>query len=281
MGIRNPKSLHIFRRYVLHGYIPVIEGIVAVAGDEIMKRIENILLDFEYSDFVRVESDKAGNGIRFTISILPEGIRKISNNIGVERIPEGIDVPTRKEILELSKKVFASKGYKFSVEPILSAKPLLPFIGEDFASYFLNESKTSLKNQMVLMKRLSGLVSYYKGARLDLMPKISKDIIVRVPMSQYQQNKYTIERTGEIEQEKGKKGDVVNQLWSDIYEIANSKSSTSYRMGSRQVCNFAFPPQVTRPRPQNKEDIELRIKKISDYLKETDKVNEIQCSSQN
>jgi hypothetical protein len=28
-------------------------------------------------------------------------------------------------------------------------------------------------------------------------------------------------------------------------------------MGSRQVCNFAFPPQVTRPRPQNKEDVEL------------------------
>lgn len=254
--INFPEELGILSN-VLHGYIPVVEGIVAVAGDEIMKRIENILLEFEFSDFVRVESDKAGNGIRFTISLLPEGIRKISNNIGVERIPEGIDVPSRKEIVELIKKSFASKSYKFSVEPILSAKPLLPFIGEDFASYFLNESKTSLKNQMVLMKRLSGLVSYYKGARLDLMPKISKDVIVRVPMSEFQQNKYTIERTGEIEQEKGKKGDVVNQIWSDIYEIANSKSSNSYRMGSRQVCNFAFPPQVTRPRPQNKEDIEL------------------------
>ena len=254
--INFPEELGILSN-VLHGYIPVVEGIVAVAGDEIMKRIENILLDFEFSDFVRVESDKAGNGIRFIISILPEGIRKISNNIGVERIPEGIDIPSRKEIVELLKKLFSSKGYKFSVDPILSAKPLLPFIGEDFATAFLNESKTSLKNKMVLMKRLSGLVSYYKGARLDLMPKISKDVIVRVPMSQYQQNKYTIERTGEIEQEKGKKGESTQQIWSDIYEIANSKSSTSYRMGSRQVCNFAFPPQVTRPRPQNKEDVEL------------------------
>jgi len=264
--INFPEELGILSN-ILHGYIPVIEGIIAVAGDEIMKRIEHVLLEFEYSDFVRVEADKGGSGIRFTISLLPEGIRKISNDIGVERIPLGIAVPSRKEVLELVKQLFSSKDYRFSVEPILSAKPLLPFIGEDFSSYFLNESKTSLKNQTVLMKRLSGLISYYKGSRSDLMPKINKDVVVRVPMSLYQQTKYIIERTQEIDKEKSKtKGSEPSQVWADIYEISNSKSSNSYRMGSRQTCNFTFPPDVTRPRPSSKEDIEYETQFDKDIV---------------
>ena len=264
--INFPEELGILSN-ILHGNIPVIEGIIAVAGDEMLKRIQHILLDFEFSDFVRVEADKGGSGIRFIISILPEGIRKISNDIGVERIPLGIAVPSRKEILTLVKQLFISKEYRFSVEPILTAKALLPFIGEDFSNYFLNESKTNLKNQAVLMKRLSGLVSYYKGSRMDLMPKINKDVVVRVPMSLYQQNKYILERTEEINKEKSKtKGSEPSKVWADIYEISNSKSSNSYRMGSRQTCNFVFPPEVTRPRPSSKEDIEYETQFDKDII---------------
>ena len=35
------------------------------------------------------------------------------------------------------------------------------------------------------------------------------------------------------------------------------KNSTSYRMGSRQTCNFSFPPSVTRPRTNNISDVDL------------------------
>ena len=75
-------------------------------------KLENILLDSLYTDFVRVEPDKAGGGIRFTLSLLPEGVRKISNDVGVERIPEGVEIPTRQEILFGIIKMFEEKGFK-------------------------------------------------------------------------------------------------------------------------------------------------------------------------
>ena len=255
--INFPEELGILSN-VLHGYIPIIEGILSVTGTEIEKRVENLLLDSLYTDFVRVEPDKAGGGIRFTVSLLPEGVRKISNDVGVERIPEGVEIPTRQEILFGITKMFEEKGFKFSSEPILKATPLLPSFGEEFSSIFLDKNHTKVENKAVLIKRLSGLVSYYKGSRQDLMPKVIRDEVIRVPMSEYQQKMYTLERTNEIDQEKSKeKTKGLDAIWSEVYEIANMKNSTSYRMGSRQTCNFSFPPSVTRPRTNNISDVDL------------------------
>jgi len=255
--INFPEELGILSN-VLHGYIPIIEGVLSVTGNEIEKRVENILLDSLYTDFVRVEPDKAGGGIRFTLSLLPEGVRKISNDVGVERIPEGVEIPTRQEILFGITKMFEEKGFKFSSEPILKASPLLPAFGEEFSSIFLDKNHTKVENKAVLIKRLSGLISYYKGSRQDLMPKVIRDEVIRVPMSEYQQKMYTLERTNEIDQEKNKeKTKGLDAIWSEVYEIANMKNSTSYRMGSRQTCNFSFPPSVTRPRTNNISDVDL------------------------
>jgi len=255
--INFPEELGILSN-VLHGYIPIIEGVLSVTGTEIEKRVENILLDSLYTDFVRVEPDKAGGGIRFTLSLLPEGVRKISNDVGVERIPEGVEIPTRQEILFGITKMFEEKGFKFSSEPILKATPLLPAFGEEFSSIFLDKNHTKVENKAVLIKRLSGLISYYKGSRQDLMPKVIRDEVIRVPMSEYQQKMYTLERTNEIDQEKSKeKTKGLDAIWSEVYEIANMKNSTSYRMGSRQTCNFSFPPSVTRPRTNNISDVDL------------------------
>jgi hypothetical protein len=255
--INFPEELGILSN-VLHGYIPIIEGVLSVTGTEIEKRVENILLDSLYTDFVRVEPDKAGGGIRFTLSLLPEGVRKISNDVGVERIPEGVEIPTRQEILFGITKMFEEKGFKFSSEPILKASPLLPAFGEEFSSIFLDKNHTKVENKAVLIKRLSGLISYYKGSRQDLMPKVIRDEVIRVPMSEYQQKMYTLERTNEIDQEKSKeKTKGLDAIWSEVYEIANMKNSTSYRMGSRQTCNFSFPPSVTRPRSNNISDVDL------------------------
>jgi hypothetical protein len=64
-------------------------------------------------------------------------------------------------------------------------------------------------------------------------------------------------RLDEIKIESSKKKEAAGGLagiWAEVYEIGKAKQSTNYRMGSRQACNFAFPPGITRPRPNSKEE---------------------------
>lgn len=255
--INFPEELGILAN-VLHGYIPVIEGIISVTGDDNKNRIEVTLLEYPYVDFVRVELDKAGNGTRFTVSLLPDGTRKIANDIGVERLPEGVNPPSRVEILGELRDIFIKKGFSFSLQPQLIAKPLLPIFHQDYENNFL-EGINGLKNKAVLIKRLTGIISYYKGSRQDLMPKVLRDVIVRCPMSEYQQSKYLLERADEVEKDKLKKKGQgkVDPIWSEVFELSQGSSSNSYRMGSRQVCNFAFPSQVTRPRPNTQAEVDI------------------------
>jgi len=263
--INFPEELGILAN-VLHGYISIIEGIVAVSGDEILKRINSMLLEFAYTDFVRVEPDSAGSGTRFLVSLLPEGVRKISNDVGVERIPEDTSIPSLQEILAELKSMFSQKGFRFSLEPQLVAKPLLPIYHDDFISKFIDPSG-KVTNNIVLMKRLTGIVSYYKGSRQDLMPKVVRDTVVRVPMSEYQQNKYIIERAAEIDKDKKSKSKKSsNPIMSEVFQMSESTTSNSYRMASRQICNFAFPSQVVRPRPNNKEELELESPEDEDIV---------------
>lgn len=256
--INFPEELGILAN-ILHGYIPVIEGIIAITGDDNRNRIETALLEYPYVDFVRVESDKSGNGTRFTVSLLPDGVRKIANDVGVERIPEGVDVPSKQEILAEIKELFTKKGLTFSLMPQLIAKPLLPIYNKDYELNFF-QGLDGIKNKAVLIKRLTGIISYYKGSRQDLMPKVMRDEIVRCPMSMYQQSKYLIPRLLEVNKQLEEQPQTKNAkgaIWSEVFEIKGSKESGNYRMGSRQLCNFAFPPQVTRPSPQTKEEFKL------------------------
>ena len=50
--INFPEELGILAN-ILHGYIPVIEGIISVTGDDNRNRIETALLEYPYVDFIR------------------------------------------------------------------------------------------------------------------------------------------------------------------------------------------------------------------------------------
>ena len=266
--INFPEELGILAN-VLHGYIPIVEGVISSKPGKTEESITRILSDFDYSDFVRVEPDAAGGGIKFIISLLPEGIKKISNDTGVERIEEGIEVPSREQIVEELVELFKENRFNFSTSPTLLAIPLLPAFGEEFSQSFLNMNRTSLTNTVVLAKRLSGLISYYKGAREDRMPKVIRDEVLRIPMSEYQQKIYMLERGIEIKKDKGKtknKGPKLD-VWTEISDIANMKNTTNYRMTSRQICNFAFPPSIKRPRAITKKEQDVEgtdVKEITD-----------------
>jgi hypothetical protein len=273
--INFPEELGILAN-VLHGYIHIAEGRV-VRGksvDEEMKikeEIERIAHDHPYIDFYRVTVDDSG--IRFLVTTLPEGIRKIPDSVGVERIPLDETSMSFQSAIESFKSELDTHKIQLVAAIRSRSEPLLPPVNASFQERFFNTEATTLmdtgliKNRLVLLKRLSGLVSYYKGSRKDLMPAVTKDEIVRVPMSPYQQDRYSRVRLEEIDIEekmKDKKQEglgagKLGTLWAEIYEIRKLKQSSNYRMGSRQACNFVFPPNVSRPRPRTQAEAEQEV----------------------
>jgi len=214
---------------ILHGYIPTLT--YKYSNEKVMAKNR-------FLDFVKVE-----NGLA-TCTLLPYGIEQSGD--GVKRVEK----PTAMSeiIAELEK----------SFGPTLTneAKIVLPPFGEQFRELFINRDK--LQNKMVLVKRLSGLISYYKGGREDLMPRIKVDEIVRVPMSAFSMAGYTEVRSEEIKKEK--------KPTKDSGEEDESKTA-NYKMASRQASNFVFPSSVTRPRASNlREELTEAVGNETDLL---------------
>lgn len=232
----------------------------------------NFCEDLDFYD-VAIEDRRAV--IDFTFTFLPEGYRKVQGQLGVERIPFADTLESTEEKLAKVRgcinKVLKgiNKAYEFTRKIVERAEPLLPVMGEpsiaeakslddSFKGRFIDTDGVGIVNEQVLMKRLSGLISYYKGSRKDLMPEVKKedDVVVKVPMSLDQQKKYVAVRLAEIkieeQKEKSKKG-APEAGKGDDAELKKLSSSQNYRMASRQACNFVFPDGFTRPRPQTAE----------------------------
>jgi len=161
-------------------------------------------------------------------------------------------------------KLFKSAGLEFSGTPVARAESLLPPIAEDyttnkrkyrgFHTHFI-PNKMDLINKGTLVTRLTGLVSYYKGSSLELMPRVERDEVVRVPMSDYVQKSYSEKRVEELKKElDADKDQTVDKAWKAVFDMKDTTQSNNFKMGSRQACNFAFPPEVARPRAGNKKE---------------------------
>jgi hypothetical protein len=265
--INFPEELGILSN-VLHGYLHVISGRVSkgkdlVADEQLQKRIRELATANPYVDFI--ETIINDQGVGFTMTFLPEGIQKTFEKKGVERLNPGEASMTFQERLEYTKADFTKN--RIQVAWSIHSEPLLSPIGETFRETFIAEDGISIKNKIVLTKRLTGLISYYKGSRKDLMPQVTIDQVVRVPLSIYQQEVYSKIRLEEIEIEEkkekpsegglgaGRQGDI----WAELYEIKKQKNTSTYRVYSRQACNFTFPPGIVRPKPRDKEEVEDEI----------------------
>ena len=254
--INFPEELGILAN-ILHGYIPLFKGVINQTGEKARNAIKNIALKHPNLDFVSVEPST--EGIELTATLLEEGLQKVKGSGGVERIHDS-SIPSHDEIKTSLIDALKAGNFTFRTEPSLIATPLLHPFGEEFQRDFLSADGLELKNKFVLGKRLLGLVSYYKGSRQDLMPKIKVDEVVRIPFSSYSQGAYSKIRIEEIKIEEKKKDagpGGLGAVWGEVYDIGQKASSSNYRMGSRQMCNFAFPDTITRPRTKNKAEEEM------------------------
>jgi hypothetical protein len=273
--INFPEEIAILTN-LLGGYIHTSSFTVGPASEENRKTVQKILKENPRIDFEEVELQ--GLNMSVLITALPEGIIKATDSTGVLGAQRSKE-PTKSladcviEIIEAIK----AKGLKIMKQPEFKSEPLLPPVGQEFRDTFLEADGTTLRNKIVLRKRLQGLISYYRGSKKELMPQVTRDELVRVPFTPYAQAEYLRIRGEELKkqmEQKAKKAPEggaaaagkMGNLVSELYELAKMKSSNSYRMFSRQSCNFAFPEGITRPRPRNQMEAVAEIGKDRDIV---------------
>ena len=258
--INYPEELGILVN-VLQGYIHTCSFFVSDASDAKKKQVEKIMKDHPYIDFVEVQPQ--GPNLACLFTLLPEGQMKATfkdGSFGVQATEEV--TPTLFQIADQLIGLFKSEGIELTKPPTFQSEPRLPPLNEAFTANFVNGS--TINSDIVLAKRIQGTVSYYRGSKKELMPEVTRDEVVRVPMSSYQQMHYQSVRASEIDQEQKKKkfegrGKKVSAkaapVITSIYGTPPSKQSSSYRVFSRQGCNFAFPENILRPLPMNKNEV--------------------------
>lgn len=153
----------------------------------------------------------------------------------------------------------------------------LPDISETFNEMFINSELGIIKNEDLFKRRIIGLTSYFRSAQENLLPKYemssTDDIYHVVPceMSDFQFGVYEKIRKAEDESEKNKRKNEGRNKGKANEDLSTIPST--YRIFSRACCNFAFPDEVGRPRPdkievpeQDTDDMEiLQMKNYNEF----------------
>jgi hypothetical protein len=216
------------------------------------------------------KSDKIINIVRN-----PRGFITAPTNDGVIASPEN-DI-SDDEFKVLMKTLFRENNYDVSL--IVNKYTALPDNEDEFMGLFYNEVKNQIKNPMLFQSRIMGLVSYFSTQNKSLLPTVTVNEVVEVPMSNYQFLAYSKIRKKELEQDKSKKETVKPKGKSRSVKSKKSESDdanlfddkkSSYRAFSRMHCSFVFPESVPRPYKTFKIDEtekQLLLKSVEDDLK--------------
>jgi len=224
------------------------------------KMIKQLADEHPYIDDIRFTEGSGNLTVLFTG--LPEGTKKKFTGKEFIGILREETVKPFTEIVSSFREAISKKGRKMEFKS--AALPLLPIFYDDFRDAFVNEAGLLKEGgpDIVLGKRLTGLISYYKGSKVELMPKVISDVLEFVEMSDFQASAYmevrSIEVNKELKQKKKEKGKVAPWLG----EAEKLDKSTTYKMVSRQTCNFAFLEEIVRPRPKKLGKIELSVEGV-------------------
>lgn len=159
----------------------------------------------------------------------------------------------------------------------------LPDLEKPFREIFVDTERLQIKKsvEIPLMARLSGLISYYKGGKADLMAKVEFDRVEQVNMSDLQLKEYTAMRKEEIDKEQRaqKKKPAAVQVVKKVslYDQVTKGQKSTFKIFSRAACNFAFPEDMDRPRPADYRDVMRAISVAKeDLLREKDELESVE-----
>ena len=274
--INFPEELGILMN-ILHGPIHTFEMTVKVEPmRDVRTLIEKAVALNEDLDTVFFQVSEGS--LTATLTRLPEEFSKVfgddSELLGIRRREPGKVAPTLAQVYATLETALKAERVVIKTKPVFKAQELLPAWDSTFRGAFLQEDGITLKNDIVLKKRIRGLVSYYRGIQGNVMPRVTKDEIVSVPLTGYALKLYNKYRNQEIQIEMSKPAaagpTAGDAIWAEIAEIATAKTSSNYRMSSRQACNFVFPDGISRPRPRNLDELDAETGKDRDLIVDND-----------
>lgn len=119
--------------------------------------------------------------------------------------------------------------------------PLLPETMYDFSNMFIDSVRKIPKNTGILTNRIMGLTSYY-GSLFEEgtppgFPHLEPIVVRKVPMSPYQWAAYVLARN----QEKDMTASGYLKVKAAKEKFGRVDATSTYRVASRQICNYAFP----------------------------------------
>jgi len=255
---------------MLRGYFYSVQLNISKNDNETIKIINSMLENHRRVNFFSVKKKAHKTDVFFTI--LDDGyIKQFDEKNQLQGVIYiGVDDAVPNTINDLYLDILSQlKEENISIEgsPSYSAHPLFPPTVDEFEDNFVDKSdqqNPKIKNAITFMKRFSGLVSYYKGSKEELMPAIRSDVLVECPMSELAIKVYSEGRTLEINQTKpSSKGS-----YDEAVELDEGGEGARYRFRSRSACNFAFPTDIIRPFPgtldQFKEDAPKVVSLLGD-----------------
>ncbi len=268
--INFPEELGILAN-VLAGYTECVEFDVDTTDDDDLEEIKEAIEQEPRVDIVRYQ--KSDRKTEFLVSLFNEGyIRDDEGKTKEGATYTGVRFTEEEEGQETIKEVYERiKDEVDSIATITSERfvsyPRLPIDDETFRKEFINPVDLSIRNKLVLQKRITGLISYYATSNEALMPRVAKDEFVRCEMSDYTLNMYSKARKKEIAGELNKKKEA-GDIFSAVEMFAKMKNPSSYRFRSRALCNFSFPESIPRPFPEDQEiiDDELAMNEDEELL---------------
>jgi hypothetical protein len=171
-------------------------------------------------------------------------------------------------------RVLDKHGISVIGKPKIVKEFALPDDEDVFKELFINNQKGELMNTDLLKRRILGLTSYFRSAQEQLLPSFVKDKdgsnyhIVNIDMSSHQFNLYKDIRKDERDDEARKRRKKAKNKGKEDEE---EKLTSTYRIYSRSVCNFAFPLENPRPMLQISDDEEINIDEFNGLTEEIER----------
>jgi Hom_end-associated Hint len=188
------------------------------------------------------------------------GIDAVENYNGVKRNEAG--EMSDQEFLDRILNILKKHGVEVTKSTIqLTYNKALPDDSDVFLKTFVNGDTGESQNLNLFQRRILGLSSYFRSPQEDLLPRFelttdgNKFHIEKCEMTPHQFGLYEKIRKVEADKEKSsKKRKAMKDPAKELFTIAST-----YRIFSRAVCNFAFPPAIERPVPDKmtEEDEEI------------------------